>query len=195
MSSRDKIPQLSFLWVLSLFLKDSFARHSVLDLQVFLLFIYLFIHLHLQHMEVPKLGVELELQLQAYATASATQDPSHVCDLHHSLQQHQILNCLNKARDWTHTFREIRLDSEHAKSPEELQVVLLIFWIYHPILFWFAKLVLRYPQMAMWKLSCMLWVGFSLAAFKCPLLSLTSDNLIILRLSVALLGFNLFRIL
>ena len=27
------------------------------------------------------------------------QDPSHVCDLHHSSQQHQILNPLSKARD------------------------------------------------------------------------------------------------
>ena len=32
-------------------------------------------------MEVPRLGVESELQLPAYATATATQNPSHVCDL------------------------------------------------------------------------------------------------------------------
>ena len=42
--------------------------------------------------EVPRLGVELELQVPAYAIAAATQDPSHVCDLHHSSQQHWILN-------------------------------------------------------------------------------------------------------
>ena len=36
---------------------------------------------HLQHMEVPRQGDESELQLQAYTTATATQDPSHVCDL------------------------------------------------------------------------------------------------------------------
>ena len=35
----------------------------------------------LQHMEVPRLGVESELQLPAYAIATATQDPSHVCNL------------------------------------------------------------------------------------------------------------------
>ena len=52
-------------------------------------------------MEVPRLGVELELQLPAYTTAMATQDPSRICDLHHSSQQHQILNPLNEARDRT----------------------------------------------------------------------------------------------
>ena len=36
-------------------------------------------------MEGPRLGVELELQLQAYTTAMATPDPSHICDLHHSV--------------------------------------------------------------------------------------------------------------
>ena len=52
-------------------------------------------------MEVPRLGVRLELQLLAYATAIATQDPSCICDLHHSSQQRQILNPLSKARDQT----------------------------------------------------------------------------------------------
>ena len=50
-------------------------------------------------MEVPRLGVELELQLPAYATAIL--DLSHICDLHHSLLQHQILNLLKEARDQT----------------------------------------------------------------------------------------------
>ena len=40
-------------------------------------------------MEVPRLGAESELQLLAYTTATVTQDPSHVCDLQHSSQQHQ----------------------------------------------------------------------------------------------------------
>ena len=40
----------------------------------------------LKHMEVPRLGVESELQLPVCATATATQCPSHVCDLHHSSQ-------------------------------------------------------------------------------------------------------------
>ena len=53
-------------------------------------------------MEVPKSGVQLELQLPTYATATATQDPSRICDLHHSSWQCQILNSLNEARDRTH---------------------------------------------------------------------------------------------
>ena len=32
--------------------------------------------------------------------ATATPDPSHICDLHHSSQQYQFLNSLSKARDW-----------------------------------------------------------------------------------------------
>ena len=36
---------------------------------------------------VPRLRVESELQLLAYTTATATQDPSHVCDLYWSSQQ------------------------------------------------------------------------------------------------------------
>ena len=48
-------------------------------------------------MEVPRLGVELELP--AYTIAMP--DLSHVCDLHHSSRQHQILNPPIKARDWT----------------------------------------------------------------------------------------------
>ena len=53
------------------------------------------------HMEVPRLGVESELQLLAYTTAT-TQDPSCVCSLHHSSQQHQILNPLSESKDRTH---------------------------------------------------------------------------------------------
>ena len=37
----------------------------------------------------------------AYATATAVQDLSHVCNLHHGSRQHQILNPLSEARDWT----------------------------------------------------------------------------------------------
>ena len=50
-------------------------------------------------MEVSRLGVQLELQLQAYTIA--TQDPSWVCDLHHSSWECQILNPLSEARDQT----------------------------------------------------------------------------------------------
>ena len=66
----------------------------------FVLF-FCFLGLHPWHMEVPWQAVKLELQLVAYATAIATPDPSHVCDLHHSSQRHQILNTLSEARDQT----------------------------------------------------------------------------------------------
>ena len=62
----------------------------------------MFLGLHPLHMEGPRLGVELELQLLAYATAIETQDPSHICDLHHSSWQHWILNPWSEARDRTH---------------------------------------------------------------------------------------------
>ena len=57
-------------------------------------------------MEVPRLGVELELQLQVYTTAMAARDPSRICDLHHSSQQHRILNPLSEARDRTHVLMD-----------------------------------------------------------------------------------------
>ena len=53
-------------------------------------------------MELPRLGIEWELQLLAYATAIAMQDPSPICDLHHSSWQCQILNPLSEARDQTY---------------------------------------------------------------------------------------------
>ena len=53
------------------------------------------------HMEVLRLGVESELWRLAYTTATATWDPSHVCDLHYSSRQRQILNPLSDARDRT----------------------------------------------------------------------------------------------
>ena len=52
-------------------------------------------------MEVTRLGVELELKPLAYTIATAMLGPSLVCNLHHSSRQHQILNPLNEARDWT----------------------------------------------------------------------------------------------
>jgi len=61
--------------------------------------LFVFLGLYPQHIEVPRLRVKSELQLQAYISATATQDLSHIYDLHHSSQQHQILNPLSKARD------------------------------------------------------------------------------------------------
>ena len=62
-------------------------------------FFFCFLGPHPQHMEVPRLGVELELLPPAYARVTATPDPRHVYNLHHSSRQHQILNPLSGARD------------------------------------------------------------------------------------------------
>ena len=67
----------------------------------FFVFFFFFSGPYPQHMEVPGLGVESELQPLAYTTATATTDPSHVCDLHHSSQQRRILNPVREARDRT----------------------------------------------------------------------------------------------
>ena len=57
-------------------------------------------------MEAPGLGVESELQLPADATATVMRDPSHISDLHHSLQQHWVFNLLSEARDGRHIFMD-----------------------------------------------------------------------------------------
>ena len=53
-------------------------------------------------MDVARIGFELELQLLACTTATAMQDPSPICNLHHSSWQRWILNPLKEARDQTH---------------------------------------------------------------------------------------------
>ena len=51
----------------------------------FVLFCFvLFLGPYPWHMEVPWLRVQSELQLLTYVTARAMQDPSCICDLHHS---------------------------------------------------------------------------------------------------------------
>jgi len=60
-----------------------------------------FLGSHLWYREVPKLGMKSELELLVYTIATATQDPNSICSLHCCSQQCQILNPLNKARDWT----------------------------------------------------------------------------------------------
>ena len=51
------------------------------------------------HMEAPRLGGKSELQLPACTTATATQDPSSICNRHHSSRRCQILNPLSEVRD------------------------------------------------------------------------------------------------
>ena len=62
----------------------------------------LFLGPQVQHMKVPRLGVDSEPQLPAYTTATETWDASCICELHHSSQQHWILNPLSEAKDRTH---------------------------------------------------------------------------------------------
>ena len=65
------------------------------------LFLIVFLRPHQRHTEVPRLGVKSELQLLAYDIATATQDPSHICNLYHSSLQCPILNPLREAWDGT----------------------------------------------------------------------------------------------
>ena len=88
------------IWEFHYHLSSSSLRMVSL-VALFFIFIFCFLGLHPWHMEVPKLGVEWELQLLAYTTVTATQDSSHVCNLHHSSPQSQIPNSLGKARDRT----------------------------------------------------------------------------------------------
>ena len=81
-------------------LLSQISFESIIKLWIIL---FAFLPPHLWHMEVPRLGVQSELQLPAYTTATATaiSDLSHVCNLHHSSRQRQILNPLSEARDRT----------------------------------------------------------------------------------------------
>ena len=82
--------------------------------RIFLFFIcfkknfFCLVRLYPQHMEVPRLGVESERQLPACATATAMPDLSHICDLHHSSRQCQILSPLSEARDRTCVLKDAR---------------------------------------------------------------------------------------
>ena len=51
----------------------------------------------------------VKLELQLLGTATATQDPSHICNLCYSSWQHQILNPLSEAKDGTHILMDISL--------------------------------------------------------------------------------------
>ena len=58
-----------------------------------------FLGLHPWYMEVPSLGIQVELLASITTIATATW--SHICNLHHSSRQRQILNPLREARDGT----------------------------------------------------------------------------------------------
>ena len=59
-------------------------------------------------MEVYRLGIESELQLPVYSPATATPDLHHVCDLHHSSQQHWILNRVRPGIEHTSSWTPVR---------------------------------------------------------------------------------------
>ena len=62
----------------------------------------------------------------AYVIAIATQDPSRICNLHHSSQQHWILNPLNEARDQTCILMDTSRILSHCVTPGTLEVCFLI---------------------------------------------------------------------
>ena len=77
------------------------THFSLIQLSLFFCcccFCFCFLGPYPWHMGVPRLGVEVELQLPATDPATATQDPNHICNLHHSSQQHWFLNPLRRAR-------------------------------------------------------------------------------------------------
>ena len=80
-----------------IYIKDPYC-HAVSIVTIIFVYVCLF-RATPCHVEVPRLGVHLELQLLAYATTAAMPDPSHICNLHHSSWQYQILNPLSKVRD------------------------------------------------------------------------------------------------
>ena len=69
----------------------------VLFPQLLWAFLFFFFWLHPWYKKVTRLGVELELQLPANNTATATEEMSHICDLHHRAWQCLILNPLREA--------------------------------------------------------------------------------------------------
>ena len=81
----------------SLFLPSRTCINWILDIlnnlnvSYLIFFFFFFSGPHPWHMEVPRLGVDLEPQLPAYTIAMATPDPSCICDLYHSSQQHRSL--------------------------------------------------------------------------------------------------------
>ena len=68
---------------------------------IIIIIFFFFLVLPLWHMKVPRLMVELELQVLALTTATEIPVLSCICNLCFSFQQHQILNPVSKARDWT----------------------------------------------------------------------------------------------
>ena len=88
------------------FFPSGLTSHSLVHIRPFILFYFIlvfwfvlgfcFLGPYPRHMEVPRKGVKSELRELVYTTATATWNLSHVCDLHHGLQQLRILNPLSE---------------------------------------------------------------------------------------------------
>ena len=87
-------------WIVAIIMDMRWSPSTTFLANIIITFFFLFRAVP-RHIEVLRLGVQLELQLPAYTTATATPDPSHVCHLYHSSQQHWIVNPLSQTRDRT----------------------------------------------------------------------------------------------
>ena len=91
-------------------------------------------------MEVTRLGVQLELQLPAYTTATARQDPSCVCDLHHSSRQQlseaRVQTCILMDISQVHfcgttTGTQTTVLFDGGGQPEMMLEGFSLFWAHH----------------------------------------------------------------
>ena len=90
----------SALWLIANFFPYLYFERILKMFCFCFCFVLLLLGPHLWHMEVPRLRVQWELQLPA--TVTAMWNPSHVCDVHHSSRQCQILHPPSEARVRTH---------------------------------------------------------------------------------------------
>ena len=124
----------------------------------------LFLGPDLLHTKVPRLGVESEQYLPAYATVTTKQDSSLMCNLHHGLQQHRILNLLSEVRDQTcilvGTSQVLYPLCHNGNSP-----LFLVFWG-TSIRFSIVAAPIYIPSSNAWEISCL-----GLRAFFCSSVS------------------------
>ena len=71
---------------------------SLIYMSTSLIIFFFFLGPSPQHMEVSRLGVALELTATSLCHSHNNLGSSHICDLHHSLRQHQSPDPLSEAR-------------------------------------------------------------------------------------------------
>ena len=114
---------------------------------IFFFGLFVFLGLHLWHMEASRLGVQSELQLPD--TATAKPDPSHICDLHYSSQQHRILSQLSKVRDQTRVLMDTSKICFHRATmgtPQNSSFLMSTQRIYGDYSFWKSPLLIQQFQ-------------------------------------------------